>query len=91
MTKLLEKKHNVNATDKDGCSVLSLACKEGYCDICVALLNAGAYVNLRDRRGDTNLIHAAKASHKAIVEALLKKYADVGMTGKVPNLLAIDF
>jgi hypothetical protein len=29
------------------------------------------------------LIHAAKAGHKSIVEALLKKYADVDMTGKV--------
>jgi len=38
---------------------------------------------LQDRSGDTNLIHAAKAGHKSIVEALLKKYADVDMTGKV--------
>lgn len=37
----------------------------------------------QDRSGDTNLIHAAKAGHKSIVEALLKKYADVDMTGKV--------
>lgn len=37
----------------------------------------------QDRGGDTNLIHAAKAGHKSIVEALLKKYADVDMTGKV--------
>lgn len=29
------------------------------------------------------MIHAAKAGHKSIVEALLKKYADVDMTGKV--------
>ena len=79
----------MNATDKDGCTALSLACKEGYYDICVALLNTGAYVNLQDRSGDTNLIHAAKAGHKAIVEALLKKYADVDMTGKVADLLAL--
>ena len=38
---------------------------------------------MQDRGGDTNLIHAAKAGHKSIVEALLKKYADVDMTGKV--------
>lgn len=37
----------------------------------------------KDRSGDTNLIHAAKAGHKSIVEALLKKYADVDLTGKV--------
>ena len=41
---------------------------------------------LQDRSGDTNLIHAAKAGHKSIVEALLKKYADVDLTGKVMTI-----
>lgn len=45
--KLLEKKPNVNAVDKDGCTALTMACKEGYYDICSALLNVGAYVNLQ--------------------------------------------
>ena len=31
----------------------------------------------QDRGGDTNLILACKGGHKAIVEALLKRYADV--------------
>jgi len=47
VNKLLDRKPNVNATDKDGCTALTLACKEGYQDICMALLNAGAYVNLQ--------------------------------------------
>jgi ankyrin repeat protein len=47
VNKLLDRKPNVNATDKDGCTALTLACKEGYHDICMALLNAGAYVNLQ--------------------------------------------
>lgn len=47
VNKLLDRKPNVNATDKDGCAALTLACKEGYYDICMALLNAGAYVNLQ--------------------------------------------
>lgn len=47
VNKLLDKKPNVNATDKDGCTALTLACKEGYYDICMALLNSGAYVNLQ--------------------------------------------
>ena len=41
-----------------------------------------AIVAPQDRNGDTNLIHAAKAGHKAIVDLLLKKHADVNMTGK---------
>ena len=44
----------------------------------------------QDRGGDTNLIHAAKAGHKSIVEALLKKYADVDMTGKVNWLIEMN-
>jgi ankyrin repeat protein len=31
----------------------------------------------QDRAGDTNLIIASKAGHKTIVEALIKRYADV--------------
>lgn len=42
---LLEHKPNVNALDKDGCSALTIACKEGYHDIAVALINYGAYIN----------------------------------------------
>lgn len=47
VNKLLDRKPNVNATDKDGCTALTLACKEGYYDICMALLNGNAYVNLQ--------------------------------------------
>jgi hypothetical protein len=32
---------------------------------------------VQDRAGDTNLIIASKAGHKTIVEALIKRYADV--------------
>lgn len=37
---------------------------------------------MQDRVGDTNLIHAVKGGHRGIVEALLKKYADVDICGK---------
>jgi hypothetical protein len=37
----------------------------------------------QDRAGDTNLIHAVKGGHRGVVEALLKKYADVDIQGKV--------
>lgn len=80
---LLEHKPNVNALDKDGCTALALACREGHHEIASALLNAGAYVNIQDRAGDTNLIHAVKGGHRGVVESLLKKYADVDIAGKV--------
>ena len=45
--KLIEKKPNVNAHDKDGCTALMIACKEGYYDISSALLSACAYFNVQ--------------------------------------------
>ena len=44
---LLEYRPNVNALDKDGGTALTIACKEGYSEICHALLQAGAYVNMQ--------------------------------------------
>lgn len=44
---LLEHKPNVNALDKDGCSPLTIACKEGYYEIASALINVGAYINIQ--------------------------------------------
>lgn len=44
---LLEYRPNVNALDKDGCTALTIACKEGYHDIAVSLLNVGAYINIQ--------------------------------------------
>lgn len=83
VTQLLTHKPNVNALDKDGCTALTIACKEGFHEIAVALLNASAYINIQDRSGDTNLIHAVKGGHRSVVEQLLKKYADVDICGKV--------
>lgn len=44
---LLEHRPNVNALDKDGCSPLTIACKEGFYEIATALLSAGAYINIQ--------------------------------------------
>lgn len=44
---LLEHKPNVNALDKDGYTALAIACKEGYYDIALALINSGAYINVQ--------------------------------------------
>lgn len=47
---ILEHKPNVNALDKDGYTALAIACKEGYYDIAVALINTGAYINVQVSR-----------------------------------------
>lgn len=46
---LLEHKPNVNALDKDGYTALAIACKEGFYDIALALMNSGAYINVQVR------------------------------------------
>jgi ankyrin repeat-rich membrane spanning protein len=43
---ILEHKPNINALDKDGCSALTIACKEGFHEISVSLINHGAYINI---------------------------------------------
>ena len=43
---------------------LAIACKEGFESIALKLLSAGAYTNVQDRAGDTNLILACKGGHK---------------------------
>lgn len=44
---LLEYKPNVNALDKDGCSALTISCKEGYYEIASALMSSNAYINIQ--------------------------------------------
>lgn len=53
---LLERKPNVNALDKDGCSPLTIACKEGYYEITTALMSAGAYINIQVSQNIINYI-----------------------------------
>lgn len=59
---LLEYKPNVNALDKDGCSALTIACKEGYQEIANALMTAGAYINLQVGAKPIPLSNAAQLS-----------------------------
>lgn len=53
---LIERKANVNCTDKDGCTALTIACREGFYDIVIALLNAGAYINIQVMKIPTSKI-----------------------------------
>lgn len=47
------------------------------------LLNAGAYLNLVNRSGQTPLIKAAKYGHFKAVRVLIERYAYVDIRGKV--------
>ena len=74
---ILEKGPNINVVDRDGMTALAIASKEGFYEIALKLLACGAHTSLQDRAGDTNLIHAAKGGHRGIIEALIKRHADV--------------
>jgi ankyrin repeat-rich membrane spanning protein len=54
---LLDHKPNVNALDKDGCSALTLACKEGFHEVAVTLINYGAYINISVRLANLKAIY----------------------------------
>merc|ERR1719447_2505675 len=101
---LLKHSPNVNAVAQDGLTALHIACKEGSTDIAFQLLSAGAYVNLQDRAGDTNLIMASKSGHKtciywaveknhtSVVKSLLSAGADFELAssdGNTPLLRAV--
>lgn len=52
---LLSYNPNINTIDKDGMTALAIACKEGYSEIALKLINSGSSTNLQDRSGDTHL------------------------------------
>uniref|UniRef100_A0A0M3HIQ7 ANK_REP_REGION domain-containing protein n=1 Tax=Ascaris lumbricoides TaxID=6252 RepID=A0A0M3HIQ7_ASCLU len=49
---LLAREPNVNVTDQNGLSALSIAAREGYFEIAEMLIQSGAYVNVIDRVSD---------------------------------------
>ena len=65
---------DVNAKDKDGCTVLMHAAQNGSTDHLKALLAAGANVNVRDHHGKTALMLAGNVE---CIKALLTAGADV--------------
>lgn len=72
--KLLDKKANVNATDKDSWTPLTYACMKNNAglDIVKILINAGAKDDGRYRQG-TALLCAVQAQKQEIVEFLIQK------------------
>jgi ankyrin repeat protein len=81
---LLESGANLEATDEDGSTPLTLAAAYGQTDIFSFLLDRGAGINVRDKNGNTPLIAAACECALAtmnstydIVKILLQKGAAV--------------
>ncbi|VDK27994.1 unnamed protein product [Anisakis simplex] len=74
---ILSREPNVNVTDQNGLSALSIAAREGYFEIAEQLMQCGAYVNVSDRFGNSILASAVRSGNVNIVKMLLDRHADV--------------
>jgi len=75
--KMLEKKADPNACDKNGVTALMVAASAGNIEIMKALIKAGSEVNAKNSRGVTPLILAAGKGHAKAAALLIKAGADV--------------
>ena len=83
-----ENKLNLNLQDWDGRTALICACEEGYIGIALALIRAGAVLNITSKMnnnpcdksfGRTALIEACERGLRSVVEALIAAGADLNM------------
>ncbi|XP_052262259.1 ankyrin repeat domain-containing protein 17-like isoform X2 [Dreissena polymorpha] len=64
-------------TESNHDTALTLACAGGHSELVTLLLNKGADIEHRDKKGFTPLILAATAGHTDVVEILLEHGADI--------------
>ncbi|XP_063381580.1 protein TANC2 isoform X1 [Cydia fagiglandana] len=68
---LLEFGADLEMTNSQGCTALSLACQRGHTDVARRLIAAGASLSHTDTAEQTPLVHAAKNGHRDTVIYLL--------------------
>ena len=74
---------DVNATDKNNCTALMLACKRKQEDAIHVLLKGGSDTNIADKNGDTCLMCAVYGHcSKKVLQAIIDQGADVNVTNK---------
>jgi ankyrin repeat protein len=74
---LATKKHDINAVDRRGRSLLMTAVRKGHSDVARHLIKAGADVDAKARGGDTPLMAASRGGDPVIVHMLLEGGADI--------------
>nr|XP_021184127.2 protein TANC2 isoform X1 [Helicoverpa armigera] len=82
---LIEFGADMEMTNSQGCTALSLACQRGHTDVARRLIAAGASLSHTDTAEQTPLVHAAKNGHRDTVIYLLGC-----QTGNDRNSLDID-
>lgn len=70
---LIRQRVDLNARDDDGETALGNAAAEGYEEIGLALIEAGADINLRDRYNNTPLMRAISSNREDFVILLLEQ------------------
>ncbi|CAH2084982.1 unnamed protein product [Euphydryas editha] len=68
---LIEFGADLEMTNSQGCSALSLACQRGHTDVARMLIASGASLSHTDTAEQTPLVHAAKNGHRDTVIYLL--------------------
>ncbi|KAJ1476658.1 ankyrin repeat-containing domain protein [Baffinella frigidus] len=72
----LKNAYLLDAKDKIGATALHWACSEGYDEIVVSLLEAGADKDARDNQGRSPLHYAVRQSNADVVSSLLAASVD---------------
>lgn len=83
---LSKKPHLINAKNKNGNSILHIACWKGDADMVLMLLMRGANVNITDSKGYSPLLVAIEFGHDALAMCLLERGADVTVANQAECL-----
>jgi ankyrin repeat protein len=90
---LLKAKPDVNATDDDGETALTIAVEDGHPELIATLAKAGANMNIAYQHW-TPLLWAIENANAAAIDELLKVGADpnkAGENGESPLMVAVTF
>jgi len=82
---------DINSTNGDVGPALCLAAYGGHSSLVRFLLDRGADVNVKDRRGSFPLMDAVMGQHRDVVQILLERGADPFMTINGENGEPTDF
>lgn len=99
---LFERNADYGIKDKDGMTLLHLACRGGYKDFAEHLIELGAEVNLSDDEGRTAIHYAVMSGNSTLVQTLLdlgcdpnkltkKKETPLHFAAKYSGLLEVQF
>jgi ankyrin repeat protein len=79
---LAKKPHLINQKNKNGNSILHIACWKGNTDMVLMLLMRGADINATDSKGYTPLLVAIEFNHDDLATLLLQRGADINIANQ---------